>query len=116
MPRAVRTDLGSSGQSWPFTSVPFAAIAGCNRALPRLLENAYAGKKETIVRSELGTPDREFVGHYGNPPLDFRKKFSGEIKTLVFNKGGYEHYVSFEKQATGWVGICSSSVPEGSQF
>ena len=68
------------------------------------------------MRSELGKPDREFAGHYGNPPVDFTQKFTGEIKTLVFKKDGYEHYVSFEKQPTGWVGICSSSVPEGSVF
>ena len=38
------------------------ALSGCNRGLPRLPENAYAGKTETIVRSELGTPDRAFAG------------------------------------------------------
>jgi hypothetical protein len=82
---------------------------------PRLPENTYAGKTEATVRAELGKPDRQFAGHYGHPPIDFRK-FTGEIKTLVFKKGGYEHYVSFEKSATGWVGIRSSSVPEGSVF
>lgn len=98
------------------TILALAMFAGCSGPPPLLPENAYAGKTEAAVRSELGTPDREFAGHYGLPPLDFTKKFAGEIKTLVFKKAGYEHYVSFEKQAAGWISICSSSVPEGSVF
>jgi hypothetical protein len=92
-----------------------ATLAGCGPH-PRPPENTYANKTEAAVRSELGDPDREFAGHYAAPPPDFTQKFSGEIKTLVFKKGGYEHYVSFEKRPTGWISICSSSVPEGAVF
>ena len=92
-----------------------AALTGCGPP-PRLPENAYANKTEAAVRSELGQPDHEFAGHYGAPPLGFTQTFSGEIKTLVFKKEGYEHYVTFEKRPNGWISICSSSVPEGSVF
>jgi hypothetical protein len=92
-----------------------ATLTGCGPP-PRLPENTYANKTEADVRFELGKPDHEFAGHYGAPPLDFTQKFSGEIKTLVFKKAGYEHYVTFEKRPTGWISICSSSVPEGSVF
>jgi hypothetical protein len=92
-----------------------AMLAGCGPP-PRLPDNKYANKTEAAVRSELGKPDSEFAGHYGAPPADSTQKFSGEIKTLVFKKGGYDHYVSFEKRPNGWISICSSSVPEGSSF
>ncbi|MDB5321595.1 MAG: hypothetical protein JWN40_3226 [Phycisphaerales bacterium] len=92
-----------------------ATLTGCGPP-PRLPENTYANKTEAAVRSLLGKPDREFAGHFGAPPPDFTEKFSGEIKTLVFKKAGYEHYVTFEKRSTGWISICSQSVPEGSVF
>ena len=98
------------------TILVVAAFAGCGSPPPRLPDNMYANKTEVTVRSELGQPDREFAGHYGNPSLDFTQKFTGEIKTLVFKKAGYEHYVTFERKPTGWTSICSSSVPEGSAF
>ena len=103
-----------------FPAVPLIvalALAGCS-SLTSLQsdENAYANKPEAAVLFALGKPSDEFVGHYGNPPLDFRQKFTGEIKTLVFKKAGGEYYVSFEKRPVGWVGICSSWLPEGAQF
>jgi len=93
------------------------ALAGCGSQVPRRPpENTYVNKPEAVVRSELGEPHHEFAGHYGNPPLDFTKKFTGEIKTLVFKKSGGEYYVSFEKRPPGWVSICSSWLPDGAAF
>ena len=92
-----------------------ARLTGCGPPPPPP-QNTYANKTEAAVRSQLGNPDREFAGHFGAPPDDFARKFSGEIKTLVFKKAGYEHYVTFEKRSAGWISIYSQSVPEGSVF
>jgi hypothetical protein len=94
-------------------------MAGCGSpppAPPGPPENAYANQTEAAVRSILGIPDHEFAGHYGAPPLQFTQSFTGEIKTLVFKKPGGSHYVTFEKRANGWIGICSSWLPAGGAF
>ena len=96
------------------TLIVAVAIAGCSSLTSP--DNAYANKPEEAVRSTLGKPSVEFAGHYGNPPIDFRQKFTGEIKTLVFKRPGGEHYVSFEKRPAGWVSICSSWLPEGAVY
>lgn len=42
--------------------------------------------------------DADFSGRFGAPPLDFTRKFTGEVKTLVFGAADSETYVSFEKR------------------
>ena len=90
-------------------------LAGCGSPVQKP-ENGYANKAEAVVRSELGEPQHQFTGHYGNPPLFFTQKFTGEIKTLVFKKPGGEYYVSFEKRPAGWISIGSSWLPDGAAF
>ena len=92
------------------------ALTGCASQSMHPPENAYANMTEAMVRAQLGEPHLEFAGHYGDPPLTFTQTFSGEIKTLVFKKPGGEYYVSFEKQPSGWVSICSSWLYEGARF
>jgi hypothetical protein len=94
----------------------FAALSACDSTPPPPATNAYVGKTEAAVRAELGQPDHEFAGHYGNPPLHFTSQFTGEIKTLVFKRPDGEIYVSFEKRADGWMGICSQWLPQGGVF
>ena len=105
---------------WPFGAVLAVAavgLVGCarpERSMAR--ENSYAAMTEKSVRAMLGEPSEQFAGHYGLPPMKFRKQFNGEIKTLVFEKPGGAYYVSFEKRPAGWVSICSSWLPAGAEL
>ncbi|HEV7300081.1 MAG TPA: hypothetical protein VGN72_12000 [Tepidisphaeraceae bacterium] len=91
-------------------------LSGCLAVPAGPSENVYVNRTEAVVRAELGEPSDEFASHYGNPPLDFRRQFTGEIKTLVFKKPGGEHYISFEKRPDGWIAINSSWLPAGAVF
>src|SRR5262245_44671793 len=77
-----------------------AGLTGCSGALSYSPppENGLAGNTEAAVKSQMGQAKNEFSGHYGNPPLDFTKKFTGEVKTSVFSEPGGDVYVSFEKR------------------
>ena len=88
-------------------------VVGCH-AHPA--ENVLVGKSETAVRKQWGQPHHEFPGHYGAPPLSFTEKFTGEVKTSVFQVSGGEIYVSFEKQNGVWVVICNSWLKKGAAF
>jgi hypothetical protein len=95
-----------------------AGLTGCSRS-PSYTpppENGLAGSNEAAVKSQLGQPSHEFAGHYGNPPLDFTEKFTGEVKPSVFTKPGGEVYVSFEKRNGTWIAICNSWLPKGAAF
>ena len=95
-----------------------AGLTGCSgsQSYAPPPENGLAGSAEAAVKSKLGQPNNEFSGHYGNPPLDFTKKFTGEVKTSVFSKPGGDVYVSFEKRNGTWVAICNSWLPKGAAF
>ena len=96
--------------------VVMLSLTGCSKSKSWHPDNDYADKAESTVRAELGKPSREFVGHYGLPDVEFAKKFTGEIRTLVFKQRGGEFYVSFEKRSVGWISICSSWLPDGAAF
>ena len=55
-------------------------------------------------------------GHFGAPPLDWTKQFTGDIKTATFKKRGGEIYVSFEKRDGIWYVISNAWLPEGAAF
>ena len=89
-------------------------MAGCSPSRPP--PNTYLNRTEAEVRSELGEPERDFPGHYGNPPMQFKDQFKGEVRTLVFKKPGGQYYVSFEKRSDGSICICSNWLPDGWAF
>ena len=90
-----------------------ALITGCYSPPAR---DSLVGKSEAAVVAELGKPWAESPGHYGLPPLEWAKKFTGEIKTAKFKKRDGEVYVSFEKRGGVWYVISNDWLPEGAAF
>jgi hypothetical protein len=88
-------------------------IAGCYSPPPN---NSLVGKPEATVIAQLGKPWTQSPGHYGMPTPDWRKKFTGEIKTAKFKKPGGEIYISFEKRNGTWYAISNDWLPKGAAF
>jgi hypothetical protein len=88
-------------------------VAGCYSPPA---SGSLVGKPEATVVAELGKPWTESPGHYGLPPLEWTKKFTGEIKTAKFKKRGGEIYVSFEKRDGVWYVISNDWLPDGAAF
>jgi hypothetical protein len=71
---------------------------------------------ESAVQSQLGSPHGQFLGHYGNPDAAFTRRFSGAIKTCVYECAGGEEYVSFEQRQGNWVAISNNWLTKGGEF
>jgi hypothetical protein len=92
------------------------AVAACASTPNHPANNFYVNKTESVVQSELGSPDSESPGFFGLPTMAFVNQHPGRIKTEVFNNSGGEDYVEFEWHPDGWVCIESMWVPKGTQF
>lgn len=78
--------------------------------------NSLVGNTEATVLTGLGKPSTEWLGHYGLPPLEWTRRFSGEVKSATFTKRGGKVYVTYENRDGMWYVIKNSWLRDGAAF
>lgn len=104
----------------PSTKIPLLGIilvslvlSGCTDRFTPPRDESLLLKTESEIRMLYGEPSEHWEGHFGQPSENFLKRYDGEIKTLRFDRVGYELYNSLEKRKDDWIVITNVTVEEG---
>jgi hypothetical protein len=84
-------------------------------ASPSIAPNSYVGFTEAEIIREWGKPQKEWDGHYANPPVDYVKQNS-PARTLLFRRWTGELYVSVKLQNGEWICFSSNWLRKGWAF
>lgn len=109
---------------WPWITRP--SVGPPRHALPHSIEGRsidslagfdaqFIGHSQEVITTQFGPPTTKFSGHYGNPPLDYRRTYP-EAHTHVYTTPAGSLYLSFCQQRGRWVCFAANWLPEGAVF
>jgi hypothetical protein len=105
---------------WPYvTRGPVSPPKG---ELPQVVEGGaeptsgqFVGHPESSILQRFGPPTHQWQGHYGNPPVKYRRAYSDAI-TVVYERPTGILYLSFCKEGSRLVCFSSDWLPAGWAF